>query len=75
MIVERFLEEGHVFSFLIVVTGLGKYVRPIEQGAAFCFIPPATFQSPENQNDTMAKDALLMGNFISAESVRSIRQG
>ncbi len=39
-------------------------------GCAFYLKPPATSRSPINQNDTMAKDALLLEKFISAECVR-----
>ncbi len=42
----------------------------VEQGVIFFLKPPATSRSPKNQNGTMAKDALLLENVISAECVR-----
>ncbi len=42
----------------------------VEHGVVFYLNPPVTSQSTITPNGTMAKDALLMENFISAECVR-----
>ncbi len=47
-------------------------VPNVEQGVVFYSSPPTTSRFPKNQNGTMAKDALLIESFISAERVRSI---
>ncbi len=45
--------------------------RFVEQGVVFYLISPRHVSIPrKNQNGTMAKDALLMEKFISAECVR-----
>ncbi len=46
----------------------------VEQGAVFHLNPPATSRPPKVQNGKMAKNALLMEYFISAEFVRLISQ-
>ncbi len=44
---------------------------PVEQGIVFYLIPPSHVSIQEkNQNGTMAKDALFMEKFVSAECVR-----
>ncbi len=54
-----------------------KFVRYhyVEQSVVFYLKPTVTSRSPKNQNGTVAKDALLMEKFVSAECVRSIRRG
>ncbi len=47
-------------------------VRFVEQGVVFYLISPSHVSIPrKNQNGTMAKDALLMEKFISAERARA----
>ncbi len=56
------------------MTPLAYQLRFVELGAAFYLKPPSHVSIPRNQNGTMAKVALLMEKFISAECVRWIRQ-
>ncbi len=44
----------------------------VELGVVFYLKPPSHVSIPKNQNGTMAKDALFMEKFISAECVRKI---
>ncbi len=44
----------------------------VELGVVFYLKSPSHVSIPKNQNDTLAKDALFMEKFISAECVRNI---